>query len=58
MDSDNDTDGAFGYDIPDDTGLSYCLSAMKNDDDGKFADSDDDDDDEELNDGFSYGAYG
>ncbi|KAL3771905.1 hypothetical protein ACHAWO_010432 [Cyclotella atomus] len=58
MDSDEDGGYGYGYDIPDDAGPGFRLSAMKDDSDDEstnriLADSDD----EELE-GFSYGAYG
>ena len=60
---DSDEDGAYGYDIPENTGPAFRLSAMNDESDdetnnsqSKFMGSSSDEDDAAKD--FSYGAYG
>ena len=60
---DSDDDGAYGYDIPEDTGKGFRISALKDESDDeshdnkrKFMGSSSDEDDGNAD--FSYGAYG
>lgn len=55
---DSDEDGGYGYDIPEDTGPSFRLSAMKDDSDDDSTNNHKSIDSDEEDQTFSYGAYG